>query len=295
MPNADVLAIKADVVSGGIGALYATTPLLLGSNHSIGSLAKIPVIVAALAEGYKPSDLLCPKAARDGQRPLKRASAPEYGFANCAGGRNLMTLERATATSDNLAYYELAQKLGEKRLAAAARALELGDPTRDKLAYELAFGTFGAKPRQVISAFQALFAIAYGMQTTGQAPRALRNVSAEENPAIAGLRSLLPRQDQRDALRVLLEAPVQTAGGTLAFLKGQVSAGKTGTVQSAVRDANGRLFNHAKWSVTYRADDHSLNLLLVASPTPSIPLAQHDLGAKSLLPAQMLILKSEKS
>lgn len=292
--RADVLAVNVDVISGGLKTLYASTPLLLSSTQSIGSLAKTVVIAAALAEGYQPEDMLCPKAARDGDRRLKRAAAPEYGFENCDRGHHLMTWERATATSDNLSYYQLAQALGTARLAAAATALGLGEPaSSERLAYELSFGTYGAKPRDVISAFQTLFAVAYGLKTTGHAPRALRNASDDNNPAIAALKTLLPRQTQRDALRRLLEAPAQSVGGTLAFLKGHVSAGKTGTVQSAVRGPNGRLYNHGKWSVTYQHDKASLNLFYVASPLPSVPLAQHDLGASALMPAHTLILNQE--
>lgn len=289
--KADVLAVNVDVVSGGLKSLYASSPLLMTSKQSIGSLAKTVVIVAALAEGYQPGDFLCPKAARDGDRPLKRAAAPEYGFENCDRGGHLMTWQRATATSDNLAYYELARSLGTKPLTTAAAALGLGEPAgSERLAYELSFGTFGATPRDVISAFQALSAVAYGLKSTGHAPRALRNASDDDNPAIAALKALLPRQAQRDALRQLLEAPVQSVGGTLSFLKGQVTAGKTGTVQSAVKGPNGRLFNHGKWAVTYQHDKASLNLFFVASPLPSAPLAQHDLGAIALMPAHVLIL-----
>jgi membrane peptidoglycan carboxypeptidase len=292
--SADVLAVNVDVASGGLKALYASSPLLLASNQSIGSIAKWIVIVAALTEGYRPENLLCPKAARDGDRPLKRAAAPEHGFENCDGGRHLITWERATATSDNLAYYQVAQQLGTARLAAAAAALGLGDPAgSDNLPYEVSFGTYGATPRDLISGFQALVAVAYGIKTTGRAPRALRNASDEENPAIAPLKRLLPTQAQRDALRQLLEAPVQTAGGTLAFLKNQVTAGKTGTVQSAVMANNHRHFNHAKWAMTYQHDKATLNLFLVAAPLPTVPLAQHDLSANALMPAHIQILSQE--
>jgi len=292
--SADVLAVNVDVASGGLKALYASSPLLMSSNQSLGSIAKWIGIVAGIAEGYRPEDVLCPKAARDGNRRLKRAAAPELGFENCAGGRHLMTWERATATSDNLVYYQLAQQLGTERLASAATALGLGEPeASDKLAYEVSFGTYGAKPRELISAFQALVAVAYGIETTGHAPRALRNASDEENPAVAALKGLLPRQEQRDALRQLLEAPVQSAGGTLAFLKKHVTAGKTGTVQSAIKGPNGRLYNHGKWAATYQHDKATLNLFFVASPLPTIPLAQHDLGARALMPAHIQILNQE--
>ncbi len=292
--SADVLTVTVDVVSGGFKTLYASSPLLMSSNQSIGSIAKWVVIAAALAEGHLPGDLLCPKAARDRNRRLKRVAAPEYGYENCAGGRHLMTWERATATSDNLVFYQLAQELGTSRLAAAATALGLGAPAGSgNLAYEVSFGSYGARPRDLISASQALVAVAYGIKTTGHAPHALSNGSDEENPAIGALKALLPEQAQRDALRQLLEAPVQSAGGTLAFLKTQITAGKTGTVQSAVKSPDGRNFNHGKLAVTYQRDRNALNLFFVASPLPTVPLAQHNLSARSLMPAHIQILNQE--
>ena len=292
--SADVLAIKVDVTTGGLKALYASSPLILDSRQSIGSTAKLVVIAAALAHGHLPDELLCPKAARDGDRALKRVALPADGFQNCEGGRHLMTWAHATATSDNLAYYELSQKLGTRRLASAATALSLGDPASShNLAYELSFGAYGARPRDLISATQALVAVAYGIKTTGHAPRALSNPSEGGNPSIAALETLLPKQTQRDALRQLLEAPVQGAGGTLAFLKGKVTAGKTGTVQSVVKAPGGRNYNHGKWSVTYQQQNNTLNLFFVASPLPTVPLAQHDLGARALMPAHLQILNLE--
>lgn len=292
--TADVLAVKVDVATGGLKALYASSPLIMNSMQSIGSTAKLITIVAALAQGARPDDLLCPKAAHDGDRRLKRTTQPEYGFGACEGGHHLMSWEHATATSDNLVFYELAQGLGTRRLAAAATALGLGEPAASQnLAYELSFGTYGAKPQELISAFQALIAVAFEIKTTGHAPRALSNASDEANPSIAALKKLLPNQSQRDALRQLLEAPVQSAGGTLAFLKGQVSAGKTGTVQSFVKATNGRNYNHGKWSVTYQEDKHAINLFFIASPLPTVPLAQHDLGAKALMPAHIQIINLE--
>jgi len=292
--SADVLALNVDAVTGGLRGLYASSPLLMDSRQSIGSTAKLIIVTAALADGFTPSALFCPKAAVDGVRQLRRVAQPEYGFADCNAGRHLVTFERAIASSDNLVLYGLAQKLGARRLTAAATALALGEPTGSpNLAYELSFGTYGARPRELISAFQALVAVAYGLETSGHAPRALNNASDEKNPSIARLKKLLPSQTQRADLRQLLEAPVQSVGGTLSFLDGKVSAGKSGTVESFVKAPNGRNFNHGKWSVTYQADKNAINLFIIASPLPSVPLAQHDLGAKALMPAHLQILNLE--
>lgn len=292
--SADVLAVKVDTTSGGLKEMYASSPLLMNSKQSIGSTAKWIVIAAALAEGYEPSAPLCPKTAWDGDRRLKRVAVPEYGYDNCGNGRHLMTLEHATATSDNLAYYQLAQKIGGERLSAAASALGLGESVgSSNLAYELSFGSYGATPRDLISASQALIAVAYGIKTSGQAPRALSNTMDEANPIVAALNELLPRQAQRDSLRQLLEAPVRTDGGTLAFLKTQVTAGKSGTVQSTVKAPDGRLYNHGKISVTYQQNQNALSLFFVGAPLPSIPLAQHDISAKALMPAYIQLLKEE--
>lgn len=292
--SADVLAVKVDVATGGLKVLYASSPLIMNSTQSIGSTAKLVIIVAALAEAYQPADLFCPRTANDGDRKLKRAAQPEFGFKSCEGGHHLMTWEHATATSDNLVFYELARKLGPQRLAAAATALGLGEAAASRnLAYELSFGTYGATPSELISASQALFSLAFGIKTTGHAPRALSNDSDEENPAVGAIKTLLPGQTQRDSLRQLLEAPVQDAVGTLSFLKGQVTAGKTGTVQSFVKAPNGRNYNHSKWSITFQQDKSAINLFFLASPLPTVPLAQHDLGAKALMPAHLQILNQE--
>ena len=291
---AQVLAVNVDVVTGGMKTLYASTPLLMSSKQSIGSLAKWIVVVAALAEGYRVGDVLCPKSARDGDRQLKRTAAPEHGFESCDQGRHLMTLKHATATSDNLAYYGLAQRLGRQRLVAAADALGLGEPeSSDRIAYEVSFGAYGARPREVLAALQALVSRAYGIDIRGGAPRALRNANAAENPRLDALDELLPTQEQRDDLRQLLEAPVKSPRGTLGFLREFTTAGKTGTVQSAVKGSNGRLYNHGKWAATYQHDAATLSLFMVVSPLPTVPLAQHDIGAAALMPAHLHLLRQE--
>jgi hypothetical protein len=292
--RADVLAMRVDVLSGGIKTISASSPLLLDSMQSIGSTAKWVVLLAALADGHAPSEMRCPLSARDGERSLKRVSLPEVGYANCDKGRHLMTWERAIAESDNLVFYDLAKELGEQKLSAAAQALSmLNGPSHENLAYALSFGTFGTTPRALIGAAQAMVIVAYGIPIDSPAPHALGHRKTIANPVIAAIKKLLPEQAQRDALRQLMAAPVQLEGGTLAYLRGVISAGKSGTVQSVMLAPNGRHYNHGKWNITYQHPQRALNLFFIASPLPSVPLAQPEFGFSALLPAHMKLLKLE--
>lgn len=292
--NADVLAIRIDVVSGAIKTLSASSPLLLDSVQSIGSTAKWVVLLAALADGHQTLELRCPISAQDGGRFLKRVSLPEVGFENCDKGRHLMTWERAIAESDNLVFYALAKELGEQKLAQAAAALSMTPVTsNEKLAYALSFGTFGATPRALIGAAQAMVIVAYGIPVDSPAPHALGHRRTTANPAIAAIKKLLPHQAQRDALRELMSAPVRLEGGTLAYLRDTISAGKSGTVQSVMLAPNGRHYNHGKWNITYQHPQRALNLFFIASPLPSVPLAQPEFGFAALLPAHMQLLKMD--
>lgn len=288
---ADVLAVNVDVSNGGVNKLYASHPQLIESEQTIGSTAKFIILVAALAAGYEPDSMLCPRKAWDGDRPLKRVAKPEEGF-DCANGTHLMTLEKATASSDNLAFYELANTLGESRLQAAAEALGLGSPANEKhLAYVLSFGAYGGKPRELISATQAMISVAYGIKTSGQAPHVLLNATPKINPVISALSKILPSQAQRDSLRQLLESPLQS-GGTLAFLGDLgATAGKSGTIQASLSQSNGKKFNNGKISVIYQPTSHSLSLFYVAGPQPTIPLAHDDISIKAFLPVYTQLLK----
>jgi hypothetical protein len=292
--SANVLALKVDAGSGAIRAMYASTPHLLDSTLSIGSTAKWAVILAALAQGSTPGQMLCPQAASNGGNPLHRVTEPRVGYADCSGGQHLVSLERATAESDNLVFYALAKTLGEARLRAALNALDLGEPdNEDNLAFALSFGTYGAQPRELIAAAQALVSVAYDIRTTGAAPRALAHVAAQSNPLVAEIKKLLPRAEQREALRRLLEAPVTQKGGTLSAYRNTITAGKTGTVQSSSYTAQGRRFMHSKWSITFQREKNALNLFMIASPWPSVPLARPDMRHRALLPAHLVVLNLE--
>lgn len=291
---ANVLAIKSDLRTGAIKIMYSSNPLLLDQQQSMGSLAKLIVLTAAVAEGYGADSMWCPKKAFDGKRPLKRVTAPAFGFDDCAGGKHALTLAQATARSDNLAYYQLAQALGEHKLLNAARVLGLNAQGTENPAYAMAFGTFGASPKELLAAGQALFSVAYGVQLTGQAPTILTEQASTHRNIGARVGKFLPTSEQRGTLRMLLEAPVQTPHGTLSSQKRNVTAGKSGTVQSAMHDPQGNNYGHGKFALSYSANTGDLNLWMVSSPLPSIPLALHQVQGSLFDSEQALLTKSLK-
>ncbi len=293
--KADVLAIKINVASGSVQQLYASSPLILDSAQSIGSLAKWVIALAAVADGVQADTLVCPREAFDGTRQLLRVEAPTQGYANCDHGQHLTTLEQATARSDNLAFYDLARQLGRSKLERAAAALGFVAPTASfNWEYELAFGTFGAKPRQLVAAAQRLVAVTYETKLTGIAPHVLAQTPSVAAESTRALRQLLNVQEKREAMRRLLSAPVTQARGTLSYLRGEIDAGKTGTTQSVALDQNGRRHAHGKWSLTYQRTSGELNLMMVASPLPSVPLAHHSIDGSLLAPALRTLLSANK-
>ena len=293
--NADVLAVKTDVRTGGLKAMYASSPLIMDSLQSIGSIAKWVILIAAIADGYRADTVVCPRQAFDGDRPLNRVKAPRQGYANCDGGKHTITFQEATAQSDNLAYYDIAKGLGPQKLAAAAATLGLGDEAAPaELPYALAFGTFGVKPRELIGAAQAMFAVAYEIRVTGRAPRVLTNVTPHPNPSVADLRKMIPTSEQRQALQVLLEAPVEADRGTLGVFSKDVHAGKSGSTSSNAVDSTGHKYAHGKWAVTYQKQLGEINLFMVASPVPSVPLAHHSISASLLAPAHRILLANNQ-
>jgi hypothetical protein len=292
--SADIMAVQVDMESGGIRRIYSSSPLLMNSFQSIGSVAKWPIMIAALAAGFDPQTMVCPKAADDGNRPLNRVTSPKQGFANCDGGRNMISFERAIAKSDSLAFYDVARTLGPTKLKAALDVMGLPySGPLDELPYRLAFGTFGARPRDLVAASQNLFALGYDHKVTERAPHILESDVSMANAMANPLASLLHTPTQRESLRTLLEAPVEFERGTLGFIRNQVTAGKSGTVSSAIKDSTGHHYGHAKWAVTYQRERRTLNLFFVAAPLPSIPLAQHTIEGSLLAPAHRILLAQE--
>lgn len=279
---ADTLAVKVDVGTGSIKALYASSPFLANTPMSLGSINKWIIVVAALADGHTHRSLLCPRIAMDGARALRRVTKPVTGYADCSNGRHTITVEEALATSDNLAFYDLARGLGPPKLGQAARWLAIGDPSTSRdLSYDLAFGTYGGTPSELLRAMQALVAIAYETDVTGIAPRVLVGAEPTTSAVVQALRAALPLGSQRESLRRALEAPVSWSRGTLAFMSGYaVTGGKSGTTESPVTSSDGHRFTHAKWAVTHQRQRGEINLFVVTSPEPAKPLARHTLDGQ---------------
>ena len=73
-----------------------------------------------------------------------------------------------------------------------------------------------------------------------------------------------------------------------------VDAGKSGTTQSTAVDNTGRKYAHGKWAITYQKQSGAVNLFMVASPIPSVPLAHHSIGASLLAPAHRILLTNNQ-
>jgi hypothetical protein len=276
---ADVFAATMDARSGEVQRIHQSGALM----HATASV----VIVAAVAAGLGPDTSVCPRAASNGTRPLRRVERPREGFADCDGGRHLMTLAQAMARSDSLAFYDLARSLGDQRLRTAAQSLGLPvDAAEPNVAYALAFGTHGATPHDLLRAGQALFALAFELEAVGMGPRLL-SVATDGVPAYRSLARLLPQASQRRALRLLLEAPVTQPGGTLGHMAGTLSAGKTGSLQSVRLDHDGESFAAGRLALTFHADSVSL---LIVSTHPARALAKHWLPLSLLKPAHLVLV-----
>jgi hypothetical protein len=272
---AEIFAMRTDLRTGAVKLLYSTNAQLLNARVSIASIAKWIIIVAALEAGHIETELLCPKAVSIGGQSLHRVTAPREGFANCDGGRHLITLREAIAKSDNLAVYQLARRLGSKRLSQAALKLGFTAPNdASNLPYELAFGTFGGTPAQVIVATQALAASAFNISTSGETPRILAQVQTAPSKPVLAMKALTANLSVRLALKTLLEAPIANEG-TLANAK--IAAGKSGTGSSTKRDKNGRAYIATKFVTAFNAEALSIDFLMISSIKPSEPLAKHDI------------------
>ena len=294
--TAEVFAMKFDAASGAVQRIYASSPQVLDTRISVGSVAKLVVLATAVGAGYEPDSQWCPRQVSDGTRQLRRVGNLERGFTDeqCARGQRVwMTLEQATARSDNLVFAELAKHLGDKRLAAALAAFGLTANAGEQLWYSLAFGTLGATPRELAYATQAVFAAAYGIQTHSTAPKVLADALEGQAPAARNpLNALIHTSAQRTALRTLLRAPVAAERATLGFVRDAVDAGKSGSTQSASRDTGGHRNAHAKLAVTYQADQGAVNIFIVSAPNPQVPLALHSVQGSLFAAAHRVLLKA---
>jgi membrane peptidoglycan carboxypeptidase len=293
--QAEVLLARARVADGGITRLYLSSPAVWNHRRQTGSLAKLVIVVAALAAGYNADSPVCPRAASDNGRPLRRdAAVAPYGFSNCRG--HLVPRREATATSDSLVYYDLARQLGPQRLLAAARALglDIDDELAARPAFVLAFGTLEATPEQMLQMGQAVFALAYGVPVQARAPQLLVLVLDSAAPPLAylHLQTLLPAPEHRHQLSQLLQAPVVHPRGTLHALgPAGTTAGKSGTTSSDHRPAAGlRPYVQAKLALTWQPQDRSVSLSIVAGAEPQ-PLAQARLPGALLNPLRQALVR----
>ena len=292
--RAEVLLARARVDDGGVTRLYHSPGSSPDAQRQTGSIAKMVIAAAALARGYTPDTPVCPRSASDGGRPLRRDSrvAPN-GFANCEGHR--ISLREAFATSDSLAFYDMARQFGPQALLLAAQALGLpqSDDLTRRPAFALAFGTLLATPAQMLALGQAVFGLAYGIDVTAEAPQLLSATATAPPQAFRQLGALLPAVAQRGHLRTLVEAPVSDNRGTLHALQRSTAAvaGKSGTTSSPYRPQPGqRPYQQAKLSLTYQASDGTVALTVIAGGAPH-PLAQAAMPVEVLNPVRVALLR----
>ncbi|MBQ0944043.1 hypothetical protein KAK07_11925 [Ideonella sp. 4Y16] len=291
--QAELVLVRTRVDDGGVVQLHQSTLQAYRQPRQIGSLAKMVVLLAAARRSLGPDTLVCPRAAQADGRKLRRETRPHLGFRACTPAQHI-TLAEATATSDNLAFFDLARRLGEPALAQAAQALELPlDLQTDggSLAFRLSFGTAVATPADLLRMGQALFAVAYGVRASAAAPQLLQVQPPQPAGAWQAVAAMLPQPGQQRMLRELLEAPVAHPSGTLAALSGTgVAAGKTGTVSSPVTGpGQTRPYQQARLSLTYQPADRSVALVVVAGSEPQ-PLGQPGLPAQLIQPIRETVL-----
>jgi membrane peptidoglycan carboxypeptidase len=291
--QAELVLVRARVADGGVTRVAYSTLGAFDRAWQLGSLGKLPIMVAAVRQGLGPDTPVCPRVARADGRRLRRETRPEYGFVHC-GPAQMISLAEATATSDSLAYYDLARQLGESALGEAAQALGLpaDDGNGATLAYALAFGTATATPTQILAMGQAVFGVAEGLQAHAAAPQLLQLSTPEPALAWQRLDAMLPQAGPRAALRELVRAPVHHPRGTLFHLAGTgAQAGKTGTTSSAYApSANARPYQQSRLSLTWQPGDQTVALAIVAGNAPQ-PLGQARLPAQVIQPIREALLR----
>lgn len=289
---AELVLVRARIADGGVVTLHHTSLQAYERPRQMGSLAKMVVLLAAVRQGMGPDTRVCPRAAKANGRVLRRETRPHLGVQACTPAEHI-TLAQATATSDNLAFYELARRLGEPALQQAMAALGLAaQDGGGSLAFALAFGTQPATPAQMLAMGQALFGVAYGVPARAAAPQLLQLDPPTPATAWHAVATLLPSAGQRSALGSLLQAPVSEAGGTLvALAPAGAAAGKSGTASSAFTGPGlPRPYQQARLSLTYQPADRSVALAIVAGSEPQ-PLGQWNLPAQLIQPIRMALLR----
>ena len=290
--QAELVLLRARIGDGGVVTLHHSSLQAYYRPRQMGSLAKLVVLLAAVRQGLGPDTLVCPRAARANGRVLRRETRPRAGVVDCRPAQHML-LAAATATSDNLAFYELARRLGEPALRQALEALGLkAQPGGGSLAYALSFGTLPATPAEMLAMGQALFGVAYDVPARAAAPQLLQLDSPAPATAWQAVAALLPAAAQRTALGRLLQAPVSGPGGTLTGLASAgAAAGKSGTASSAITGPGlPRPYQQARLSLTYQPADRSVALAIVAGSEPQ-PLGQWNLPADLIQPIRAALLR----
>lgn len=280
--RAIIYAGAVDISSGLLLHSFSNYEDIFDAKFNIGSLAKLPVLVAAVKAGYTAEAEFCPKSAVRNGKKLRRVTDPKFGFSDCSN--NLVTLLDATARSDNLAFFDLAKLLGPDRLNATLK--ELGMQQVSDPAYELSFGQYETTIMQTIKMSQIIVAKANDISLHGIAPTLLIGKGKHLTP-----KTLILTEQQSLELKKLLAAPVSSKNGTLRRLAGfGIMGGKTGTSNSPSLTDQGDNFIAGKWSVFYDARSDSLGLLAIVSPRPSVPLMSPNVRGMSFTEVEKLVI-----
>lgn len=290
--QAELVLVRARLEDGAVVHLHHSTLQSYRRPWQMGSLAKMVVLLAAVRQGMGSDTPVCPRAAQADGRVLRRETRPHLGVRTCTPA-NHITLAEATATSDNLAFYELAKRLGEPALLQAMQALGMdAQPGSGSLAYALAFGTALATPAQLLAMGQALFSVAYGVPARAAAPQLLQLQPPQPAVAWAAAAAMLADPGKSDALRGLLQAPVVHPRGTLSALAASgVAAGKSGTASSRITGpGQSRPYQQARLSLTFQPADRSVALAIVAGSEPQ-PLGQWNLPVQLIQPIREALLR----
>jgi len=287
-----VLALRADLQTGALRTAYSSPGFEIDAPAQVGSLAKIPLALAAVLAGLDPEDRFCPLAARiDGRQLARSNQASRHGLSEvqCKDRANLITLREASATSDNLAWLKAAEKIGEERIREAMQFMgwsiprhndsSLGREVDQAASYATAFGSVVESPRSVVNGVARVAALAYGLPL----PSPLHVLNGLESSGEAVLPHLALSPAAQASLRVLLEAPVQHPRGTLTFIGAKHDgwiAGKTGTTLAA-RTASGERATAAKWAVFINPTKKQVALSLLSGPSFKEPIGPPRMSTRS--------------